>query len=170
VALRDARWPVLRQLAGTDRLGRGAAAKSPGSLALLARMATADWVVKSTCPSVAGEAESSSVRRLALLGALGELGGQTLLERRLEPVVARAYLEGRAGRVLRASRALPLAGAAGATLGARNRPVRVASGMALLTASACTRFGVFPAGIASAEDPAATIVPQRARMERRTAG
>jgi formate dehydrogenase major subunit len=43
-------WPVLRQLTGTDRLGRGAAAKSPVSSALRPRTAGADRVVKSICP------------------------------------------------------------------------------------------------------------------------
>ena len=43
-------WPLLRQLRGRDRLGRGAAAKSRGSRALQARTAAADRVVKSVCP------------------------------------------------------------------------------------------------------------------------
>jgi formate dehydrogenase major subunit len=43
-------WPVYRQLTGDDPLGRGAAVKSPGSASLRARTATADKVVKSTCP------------------------------------------------------------------------------------------------------------------------
>jgi formate dehydrogenase major subunit len=43
-------WPVLRQLAGADRTGRGAAAKSAATDALQARVATADRVVKSICP------------------------------------------------------------------------------------------------------------------------
>ncbi|SDJ25870.1 formate dehydrogenase [Nonomuraea jiangxiensis] len=43
-------WPVLRQLADTDPLGRGAAVKSSGSRALQPRTATADRVVKSICP------------------------------------------------------------------------------------------------------------------------
>jgi formate dehydrogenase major subunit len=41
---------VLRQLRGTDRLGRGAAVKSAGSTRLQPRIATADKVVKSVCP------------------------------------------------------------------------------------------------------------------------
>jgi formate dehydrogenase major subunit len=44
------RWPVLRQLRGPDKLGRGAAAKSKGSDELQARTHTADRVVKSVCP------------------------------------------------------------------------------------------------------------------------
>jgi formate dehydrogenase major subunit len=43
-------WPVLRQLRGTDRLGRGAAVKSGRSARLQPRLATADTVVKSICP------------------------------------------------------------------------------------------------------------------------
>jgi formate dehydrogenase major subunit len=42
--------PLLRQLRGDDRLGRGAAAKSRRSEELRARTATADRVVKSVCP------------------------------------------------------------------------------------------------------------------------
>jgi len=43
-------WPVLRQLWGADRLGRGPAAQSPQSLELTPRTASADKVVKSICP------------------------------------------------------------------------------------------------------------------------
>jgi hypothetical protein len=35
----------------------------------------------------------------------------------------------------------------------------------LLAGSACTRFGIFEAGQASARDPRYTVVPQRARIE-----
>lgn len=43
-------WPVLAQLSGPDRLGRGAAVKSAGSSRLRARTEDADQVVKSVCP------------------------------------------------------------------------------------------------------------------------
>ncbi|MEV0390807.1 formate dehydrogenase [Nonomuraea sp. NPDC050643] len=46
----DLRWPLLRQLTGGDRTGRGAAAKSPKTEAQRARTATADRVVRSVCP------------------------------------------------------------------------------------------------------------------------
>jgi len=114
----------------------------------------------------AADSEATPVRRLAVLGATGELAAETLLELRLEPVVRRAYEEGRAGTLLRASKVLSAAGGLAAALGGGFRPVRVAAGAALLAASACTRFGVFHAGVASAEDPAATIEPQRARAAR----
>ncbi len=43
-------WPVLRQLRGADRLGLGAAARSPATGRLRPRTAEADRVVKSVCP------------------------------------------------------------------------------------------------------------------------
>ncbi len=43
-------WPVVRQLRGHDRLGRGEAARSARTEAATARTATADKVVKSICP------------------------------------------------------------------------------------------------------------------------
>jgi formate dehydrogenase major subunit len=43
-------WPVYRQVTGSDRTARGAAAKSPVSAGLTARTVTADKVVKSVCP------------------------------------------------------------------------------------------------------------------------
>ena len=42
-------------------------------------------------------------------------------------------------------------------------------GAALVAGSACTRFGIFEAGQASARDPRYTVVPQRERLERRQA-
>ena len=47
---RLASWPVLRQLAGEDRLALGAAAQSATSATLEARTETADRVVPSICP------------------------------------------------------------------------------------------------------------------------
>jgi formate dehydrogenase major subunit len=43
-------WPVVRQLTGSDRLARGAAVRSPGTKAVVARTVNADRVVKSVCP------------------------------------------------------------------------------------------------------------------------
>ena len=43
-------WPVLRQLRGPDRTGRGAAVASPRTRNLTSRIADADRVVKSVCP------------------------------------------------------------------------------------------------------------------------
>jgi formate dehydrogenase major subunit len=43
-------WPVYRQLTGNDSLGRGKAARSKATEAVVSRTATADRVVKSVCP------------------------------------------------------------------------------------------------------------------------
>jgi formate dehydrogenase major subunit len=43
-------WPVVRQLTGSDPLGRGAAVQSAHTKALRPRTATADRVVQSVCP------------------------------------------------------------------------------------------------------------------------
>jgi formate dehydrogenase major subunit len=43
-------WPVYRQFAGADPLGRGAAAKSGRTARLEPRTSSADQVVKSVCP------------------------------------------------------------------------------------------------------------------------
>ncbi|HYB22459.1 MAG TPA: hypothetical protein VED41_01590, partial [Solirubrobacteraceae bacterium] len=51
-----------------------------------------------------------------------------------------------------------------ATLAARSRPAAALAGAALIAGSAYTRFGVFAAGVASAEDPKYTVQPQRERM------
>ena len=44
------RWPVVRQVTGKDRSGRGAAVRSPATESLRPRVATAEKVVKSVCP------------------------------------------------------------------------------------------------------------------------
>jgi formate dehydrogenase major subunit len=43
-------WPVYRQLTGNDPLGRGKAARSKATEAVVSRTATADRIVKSVCP------------------------------------------------------------------------------------------------------------------------
>ena len=43
-------WPVVRQLTGTDPLGRGKAVRSARTEALTARTTTADRVARSVCP------------------------------------------------------------------------------------------------------------------------
>jgi hypothetical protein len=108
--------------------------------------------------------QAGPARRLALLGAAVEVGTSAWMESRLG-IVAETYREGRAGRLMRAARALNVAGAlGGAVLGRRSRAAAALSGAALLAGSACTRFGVFEAGRASAVDPKYTIVPQRERL------
>ncbi|MFE6401037.1 NrfD/PsrC family molybdoenzyme membrane anchor subunit [Streptomyces alboflavus] len=114
---------------------------------------------------VAGPAsENSPARCAAGLAALADSVVMKATERRLG-TVAETYRRGRAGTLLRTAQALTLAGATGAVVLGRGRRAAVVSGLALLAGSACTRFGVFAAGVASARDPKYTVGPQRERVE-----
>jgi hypothetical protein len=107
--------------------------------------------------------ETGPARRLAVAGAAIELAGAHSVETRLG-LLSEPYRTGRAGRLLRAGRALTAAGLAGAVLGRRSRLVSALSGAALLAAAVATRFGIFFGGVASAKDPRYTVEPQRARL------
>jgi len=116
-------------------------------------------------------AETGPARTLAVLGVLGDVTAMKLMERRTDPVAAEPLHHGDAGRMLRWSERLAVAGGLGALLGGRRRSVAAASGLALLAASALTRFGVFEAGIHSTKDPRYTVEPQKRRLAaRRAAG
>jgi formate-dependent nitrite reductase membrane component NrfD len=116
-------------------------------------------------------AEAGPARTLALLGVTGDLIATEVMHRRMDPVAAEPLHHGTAGRMLRCSEALAIAGGLGTLLGGRRRAVAVFSGLALMTASALTRFGVLEAGIHSAKDPRYTIEPQKRRLAaRREAG
>jgi len=109
-----------------------------------------------------------AARRLAVLGAAVELAGAHRIET-TKGLLGEPYTTGRPGRLLRAGRALTAAGVAGAFLGRRSRVVSGLAGLSLLTASALTRFGIFEGGVASAEDPKYTVIPQRERLAAREA-
>jgi formate-dependent nitrite reductase membrane component NrfD len=113
--------------------------------------------------------EAGPARRMALLGAGLELTVAGALERgagmREEAeLVSEPYRTGRASALLKSGRWLTAAGAAATLSAGRSRTAAVAAGVALTGGALCTRFGVFYAGIASAEDPKYTVVPQRARL------
>ncbi|MFJ6214752.1 NrfD/PsrC family molybdoenzyme membrane anchor subunit [Streptomyces sp. NPDC092296] len=113
-------------------------------------------------------AQSGPARSAAVLGVALETAAVKIMERRIG-IIAQTYRTGTAGRLMRASEALSAAGTAGVLLARRSRAASVLSGAALLAASACTRFGVFHAGLESARDPRYTVLPQRERLERRRA-
>ncbi|MDR7273953.1 hypothetical protein J2S41_000731 [Catenuloplanes atrovinosus] len=106
--------------------------------------------------------------RLAVAGAVLEQAAAHRVEHGMG-LLSEPYRQGRAGRLLRLSRVLTIAGAAGAVLGRRSRVISALSGAALLAASAATRFGIFDGGVASAKDPKYTVIPQRARLAAREA-
>ncbi|KAA0101046.1 polysulfide reductase [Mycolicibacterium sp. P1-18] len=127
--------------------------------------------VGSACTAAAGlgvlaapRAEAAPARRALLLGAATELAATELMTRRMG-LSAEPLREGTAGRLMTASKALTVGAAVVAGgLGHRSRGAAVIGGAAALAASACTRFGIFHAGVASAEDPKYTVVPQRERL------
>ncbi len=110
-------------------------------------------------------AQAGPARRMAIGGAVVEL----LMEHQMETsmgITAEPLHEGKAGTLMRAAKALTLGGAVGSLLAGRSRLMAVLSGAALMAGSACTRFGIFEAGQASARDPKYTVVPQRERLDR----
>ncbi|MEU7058034.1 NrfD/PsrC family molybdoenzyme membrane anchor subunit [Streptomyces sp. NPDC046197] len=113
--------------------------------------------------------QTGPAQRMAVLGAALELGSFQLMKRRMG-LVAEPFEEGRPHKLLRAAEVLTASGAALAAVAGRrwSRALAVAAGAALLTGSAALRFGVFHAGVASAEDPRYTVVPQRERLRART--
>lgn len=114
----------------------------------------------------ASVAENRPAARLAVAGAVTELAVGEYMERKLG-MLGDVYHSGRASRLMRASKACLAVGAAGALVGRRRRWSAALSGLVLMAGSALTRFGVFDAGIASANDPAHIVVPQRERLRRR---
>lgn len=107
--------------------------------------------------------ESAPASNLALFGVGMELAAFERMKRRIG-MVAEPYSSGRGGAYVTAATVLSLLGAAGSLFAARSRVAGAASGAALLTASAATRWGIFHAGMASADDPKYTVVPQRQRL------
>ncbi|MFI7627262.1 NrfD/PsrC family molybdoenzyme membrane anchor subunit [Microbispora rosea] len=123
-------------------------------------LASAGAAVMLTTPrALAGPA-----RAAAAAGAVAEVVAGGLMERRLG-LVGEPYREGRAGRLMRASRALTLGGGLLATVAGRSRTLTALSGLAITAGALCTRFGVLEAGRASAKDPKYTVVPQRDRLD-----
>jgi DMSO reductase anchor subunit len=108
-------------------------------------------------------AQSGPARAMAVFGVGTELASFEWMKRRIG-MTAEPYSQGRGGAYIRAGTVLSLLGLAGALLGRRNRLVSALSGAALLASSAATRWGVFHAGMQSANDPKYTVVPQRARL------
>jgi hypothetical protein len=127
----------------------GSAAAASGGMGMLAAP-----------PDQAGPA-----RRMAIGGALLELAAERRMESSMG-ITAEPLHQGKAGRLMTASKAFTVAGALGSLLGGRSRLAAGMSGAALVAGSVCTRFGIFEAGQQSARDPRYTVVPQRERLDR----
>jgi formate-dependent nitrite reductase membrane component NrfD len=113
--------------------------------------------------------ENGPARRLAVAGTSLELALSKVMEKRMG-MVGESYHGGKAGALMKAAEVLGVTGTAAALLSGRSRLLGRLAGAALLSSSACTRFGIFHAGLASARDPKYTVVPQRERLAAREAG
>jgi hypothetical protein len=109
---------------------------------------------------------AAPARRLALLGAAGELASTAVMERRLGDL-GEPYHEGAAGAAARAAKALTAAGAVAMAVGGRRRGGAVVGSALMLAGALATRWAVYKAGFQSAEDPKYTVGPQRARRQAR---
>lgn len=107
--------------------------------------------------------ETALVRRLAAVAAACDLAADHMMERRLGEE-GQPLHEGRAGTLHKAAKILTSIGGVGALFAGRNRAVAAVSGAALIAGSACTRFAIYYAGLASAKDPVYTVRPQRRRF------
>jgi hypothetical protein len=109
--------------------------------------------------------DAGPARRLAVTGALIELGAVQVMERRLGEL-GEPYHQGPAGRFARLAKACSAAGAGLIAAGGPRRRGVVAAGAALVLAgSVCERWAVYKAGFQSARDPRHVVAPQRARMQ-----
>ncbi len=103
-------------------------------------------------------------RRLALVGAAGELAATTAMERRLGSLLGEPYRQGTAGRFARAAKALTAAGGLLMALRGPRRAGTAAGGGLMLAGAMATRWSVYKAGFQSAADPRYVVEPQRARV------
>ncbi len=126
-----------------------------------AAIAAGDWgMLTSPC------SELDPARRLAIGGAALEILTETRMEQEMG-MAAETLHTGTAGAVVRTAKVLTTLGAATAVYSRRSRVAARVSGVALMAASALTRFGIFYAGQASARDPKYSVVPQAERVARR---
>ena len=107
-------------------------------------------------------AEAGPARRVGAAGGVVEVVASRLMRRRMG-IAAEAYEGGRAGRLMKASEALTVAGVIGALTGRRSRAISAVAGVCSMAGSACQRFGIFHAGVASTEDPCYVVGAQTGR-------
>jgi hypothetical protein len=105
-------------------------------------------------------------RRLALVGAAGELASTISMERHLGDL-GEPYREGEAGRFARAAKALTVAGALAMAAGGRRRGPAALGATLMLAGAMATRWSVYKAGFQGAADPKYVVEPQRARLAAR---
>jgi hypothetical protein len=112
--------------------------------------------------------DAGPARRLAVGGALLELGAVEMMKRRLGDFLAEPYEGGKPGRYDRLAKALSGLGAALTALaGRKRRSAAIVGGVLILAGAVCERWSIFEAGFLSSRDPKYTVMPQRERREAR---
>ncbi|MDQ3861724.1 MAG: polysulfide reductase NrfD [Actinomycetota bacterium] len=112
--------------------------------------------------------DAGPARRLAVGGALLEIGAVEVMKRRLGDFLAEPYEGGEPGRFDKLAKALSGVGAAvTAFAGHKQRMAAVAGGALVLAGAAFERWSIFKAGFLSAGDPKYTVMPQRERLRER---
>jgi Polysulphide reductase, NrfD len=112
--------------------------------------------------------DAGPARRLAVGGALLEIGAMEAMKRRLGDFLAEPYEQDEAERYDKIAKGLSSLGAAvTAFAGRKSRLAAIAGGALILAGAACERWSVFKAGFQSARDPKYTVMPQRERLESR---
>jgi len=107
---------------------------------------------------------AAPARRLAVAGAVAELGIERFMESRLGSL-GEPYHQGAPRTFSWVSRVATAAGAGLVGLaGARSRPAAVAGGLLMCAGALATRWSIYKAGFASAADPAYVVGPQRDRI------
>jgi hypothetical protein len=124
------------------------------------------------CAAILTSVENAGpARRLAVGGALLEIGAVEAMKRRLGKFLAEPYEQEEAGRYDKLAKALSGLGAAvTAIAGRKRRSAAVAGGALILAGAACERWSIFRAGFQSARDPKYTVMPQRERLRERDGG
>lgn len=112
--------------------------------------------------------DAGPARRLAVGGALLELGAVEFMKRRLGKFLAEPYESGKPNRYDKLSKSLSGVGAAiTAFAGRKSRTAAVAGGALVLAGAVLERWSIYEAGFPSSRDPKYTVMPQRERLRDR---
>jgi hypothetical protein len=112
--------------------------------------------------------DAGPARRLAVGGALLEIGAVEVMKRRLGEFLAEPYEKEEAGRFDKLAKVhYGLGAAVTAFAGRKRRSVTITGGALILAGAAFERWSVFRAGFQSARDPKYTVMPQRERLRER---
>src|ERR671920_1219730 len=113
-------------------------------------------------PLLSPPSDAGPARRLAVGGALLEIGAVEVMKRRLGDFLAEPYEGGEPGRFDKLAKALSGVGVAvTAFAGRKKRMAAVTGGALVLAGAAFERWSIFKAGVLSASDPQYTVMPQR---------